>query len=97
MDEVEEFWCLGTGVPIRLDFRPVWQAARNVIPADQFIVEIPNGRVNLPNLLISVATLSRESAFPLSAVRGVVKVKFTMRQCSVIVTGAEFDPYVERR
>ena len=56
MGGVREFWCFGPEGPQQLDFKPVWKAAREVIPADQFIVERPGG--GLPNLVVSLSTLS---------------------------------------
>ena len=88
MDGVTEFWCFGAEGPQQLDFKPVWKAAREAIPADQFIVERPGG--GLPNLVVSLPTLLRGSAPPCCEIRGVVKVSFRMQQCRLIVVGTEF-------
>jgi hypothetical protein len=90
MDEVVEFWCFGADGPLQLDFKPAWEAAREVIPADQFIVERPAG--DFPNRIVSVPTLFRGSGGPCCEVRGLLKVKFKMQQCRITVTGTDFVP-----
>lgn len=88
MDEISEFWCFGADGPQLLDFKPIWSAAREVTPADQFIMERPPG--DLPKLVMLLPTLFRGSAGPCCEIRGVVKVRFSMQQCRITVTGTDF-------
>jgi len=88
MDAVVEFWCFGAEGPQQLDFKPVWKAAREVIPTDQFIIERPEG--DLQNLVVSAPTLFQGSAGPCCEVRALVKAKFKIQQCRITVMDTDF-------
>jgi hypothetical protein len=90
-DEVEEyFWFEADGI-IRLNFEPVWQAAKKAIPPDRSIwASHLSGPSNFPGLTISVGITYPDNYR--CCAKGVVKVKFKLDRGQVVVMGTSFDP-----
>jgi hypothetical protein len=96
MDAAEEFWCFSMGVPIRLNFEPLWQGAVKTTPADQYtLTGSPLARAIYPDS-VTVDTF-RSCNMPRCSIGGVVRVKFKMQQCSLMVVSSEFEPAVGQR
>ncbi len=90
MEAAEEFWCFSMGVPIRLNFEPLWQAATKATPAGQYTLTGPLARSVLPDS-VSVTTFENCN-MPHCSIGGAVRVKFKMQQCSLMAVSSEFEP-----
>jgi hypothetical protein len=89
MDTVEEYWCFADSKAFRIDFAPIWNAARKITPANQFFIERPGLRLNSPNLVISLPTLIGGGS-PCCEIGGVVLVTPRLQNCVVQAEKVEF-------
>jgi len=92
LDEVEYYWWFDSGRAVLLDFTPVWDAARKVLPEGTTTLKAHlNGKVAFPRQVIDVATWPPDLRRCCASI-GVVKVAFQIRAGIIVVTDAHYDP-----
>lgn len=90
-DAVEECFWFGTDHVERLDFAPVWQAARKAVPPERRIWAYDlNPRTNFQIMTIPVGLRSDYNGR--CCTTGVVYVRFKVEGGRVLVIKADFDP-----
>ena len=92
MTAAEYYWWFDVDHAVLLDFRPVWDAARKVLPEGTapFKGHL-NGKRTFPRQIIDVATWPPNLSQCCASV-GVVKVRFEIKAGVILVTDAFYDP-----
>jgi hypothetical protein len=96
MDSIGEYWYFTDNAAFRVDFAPIWNAARKVTPVGQFFIERPDLRRDSPNSVISLPTSVR-GADPYTETSGVVSIKPQLRQCVLQAEEIDFQAKSRQR
>jgi hypothetical protein len=93
VDIVQEYYWFGKDGPVRIDFSPVWEAAKSVAPKDATVWHGYDGRTALPAGRIRVG-LIRDPVWRCCS-GGIVEVGFELSGGRVAIKEARFDPTSE--